>query len=752
MPPVTRSPQAPARPAAFILTVIAAIFIALVAATVAPTDARAHASFLESAPAPGARLAQAPEKFKLEFTEPLNERLTKVTLIDARNDDQIAADIRVVGGRRLTVHPERRLEQAAYRIDWHSVSTVDGHVKQGSISFGIGTAALGGLELEESPFAAGGWLRISARMVLYLALFFFAGGVMLAALAGRRGPRESALVPEAARTALAEAGRDADAVARRAWRRTAAAGWLAAAAAFAVALVEARAAAGTLSPASVGDFLFSNGAGLARVATVAALVAAAAATRRAPRAAAGFAAVSLLSIALSGHANSADQRLAAVASDWVHLVAGAAWVGGLAQIASVWLPATRRAGRSLRRVVARAVLPAFGRIALPAFLLVSVTGLANALIQLGEPSALWQTGYGRVLAVKVALVAAIALASYLHAFRLRPRMLAAEPQASAVLQRRHWRLLGSEPFLGVGVLAVAALLVAFPLPPSQAGAVPALPACDPCPLANPAPDELAVAEPAGPLTVAAWLRRDERATVGTLRVLTDKRKPARVDARVAGAERQAACGPGCWTIRVPAGAEALGVRIRHGAERYSARLPARWHTGANRRARRLVEDAQRTMRALDTLRQTEVVESSPGYSARTEFRFDAPDRMAYETKTSGRIIVGEREWLKAPGLPWQQQPRSRTQTGFASPGKRFRWSVFLPSARLLTTKREGGRRIAEIAFFDYGYPVWYRLKVDLATNRALRATLITPANRIYHRYHAFNQPIRIEPPAATFGD
>lgn len=44
--------------------------------------------------------------------------------------------------------------------------------------------------------------------------------------------------------------------------------------------------------------------------------------------------MAFLAIALSGHANSAEPRPLAVATDWLHLLAGAVWMGGLAQIVS----------------------------------------------------------------------------------------------------------------------------------------------------------------------------------------------------------------------------------------------------------------------------------------------------------------------------------------------------------------------------------------------------------------------------------
>lgn len=708
--------------------------------------AYAHSTFLESTPAPGARVATAPAELRLEFTEPLNRRLTDVSVSDVATGGRVPATVRVSGGRWLTVRPTRRLGQAAYRLDWRSVSTLDGHVREGSISLGVGTAALGDrLYVEQSPLARDGWIRIAVRAVFYGALFFFAGGVLVAALLGKPGRTGHWLVPAAASSALEEAGGDPGRLLSAASWRTAAAGRLAAGAAVALALLEAIDAAG-LSATGVIDFLLGNLAGLARVATALALALALLAVRRMPSAVAPLVGLALLAIALSGHANSAEPRVLAVTTDWLHLAAGAVWLGGIAQIASLWLPAMRRGGRSLGQTAIQTVLPRFGRIALPAFLLVSTTGLANALIELGGPQALWETGYGRVLAAKIAVVGAIALLSYGHAFRLRPRLLAAAPEARAPLERRHWRLLGSEPLLGALVVGLAAGLVAFPVPPSQLGEsrASALSPCDPCPFAQAASNELSVAERVGRLTTAVWLRRGPDGLSGTLRVMDKDRRPAAVAASIIGAQRPRGCGAACWTFRLPASARAVDVQLRVGGTTHVVRLPASWEENGNRRARRLLLRAQRRMRRVRTMRQRERVVSAPGASATAEFRFAPPDRMSYRTGAVEGIAIGDRQWLRAPGLPWRLE-RSPGVRAYL-PQNRFRWTVFASSARLLAVREQGGRRTADLALLDHGYPIWYRLAIDLDTGRTVRARLVTPANLIEDRYAAFNRPVGIEPP------
>ena len=119
----------------------------------------------------------------------------------------------------------------------------------------------------------------------------------------------------------------------------------------------------------------------------------------------------------------------AIVADWAHLLGAAVWVGGIALIALAWAPALRR-GTEARLAVARHVLAPFGRVALPAFCVVVVAGVVNAAVELGAPSDLWQTAYGRVLLVKIALVGAIAAASYGHAHvgTERPRSSQADRQ------------------------------------------------------------------------------------------------------------------------------------------------------------------------------------------------------------------------------------------------------------------------------------------------------------------------------------
>lgn len=712
----------------------------------------AHAAFLESTPPPGVRLDRAPETISLRFTEPLNRKLSEAKLLNLASGERIATELAGGAERALVLRPSAPLATAAYRVEWRTVSPEDGHTLQGTFSFGVRTLAPRGEQrIEQSPLARSGWVRISLRGLFYAALVFFAGGVLTATLLARRGAPAGWLVPQPVASALERAGDDPGRLAERLWARTIDAGLFAASSAAGLALFEGFDAAGGFGLDGLANYLLSNVAGLGRVGTVVALGAALAVAGRSRVGASACVGVALLGLSISGHANSAEPRLAAVATDWVHLVAGSIWLGGIAQVAASWWTLPRGAPRDVRRQVLRAVLERFGILALPAFLVVVASGLVNALIQLGEPDALWQTGYGQVLSVKVVVVAVIALASYWHALRLRPRLLVTDADTPTPLERRHWRVLRSEPFLGVAVVVAAALLVAFPLPPRQLveatepeAALAAAPACDPCPQRKPAARELAVAEQAGSSIAAVWLRRARAGLSGELRLLDRDEKPVPAEARI-GLARQRSCGPGCWRFTLDRDPGNLEVRVPEKGKVYTARIPTRWRVEGDQRARRLLARAERTMRALRSVRERETATSGPGSFAGIDYRLRAPDRLAYRTDRGVQsVAIGRRQWVRTADLAWSEREYAG---GLPFRTRRwFRWSVYAQSVRLLTVERSGGRRIAELALMDEGTPLWLRLRIDLATMRVVAVRSVTGGHFMSQRFLAFNRPLRIVAP------
>lgn len=716
----------------------------LVFAGVAAPAAFGHAAFLGSSPAPGQRVEATPSRIVLRFSEPLNDRLTQAALRNTANGRRVATRSVVIRGRRIVVTPGAALPRGPYRVTWTTVSTDDGHALEGSFSFGLRAQAAGGATIEQDPLARGGWLRAAVRTAMYVVLLFFCGAILLSAL------RPGWLVPRALE-AEAVGGLEPPAARVRERALVSDAGLFAAGLAAVAAVVEAATAAGSLAPGSLSAFFLSSLTGGARIAVVAFILVTLWLAARRPRIAAVAAVCALGAVVASGHANSASPRGLAILVDWIHLGAGSVWLAGGALVLLVWGRAIRTGGRPARIVIARDVLPGFAAVALPAFLLLVVAGSVRAIIELGSVTALWETGYGVVLLIKIALVAAIAVIAWRHAGRVGPRLALADGDAvSDRDERTHWRLLRWEAGLAVAVLVMAGLLSAFPLPPRQADRAAAAqsggPVCDPaCPLPVAGPGELNVAEQAGSEVVAAWIRRSPGGLRGTVRVFDSRGRPAANPIAVPGAAPLVPCGPGCHRFRTAAATDTLRVRVRERDQWYDAGLPARWERGSRVKARALLARAQATMRGLRSMRETERVSSGPGQRARVDYRLVAPDRLAWRTNLGfENVTVGRRQFTRGPGESWIASP-TPGGTPFTTRSW-FRWTPYSRTIELLGRRRVAGRETAELALADPATPVWTRLRVDVATGRVTRERLIARARFVDHRFYGFDVPLRIAIP------
>ena len=138
----------------------------------------------------------------------------------------------------------------------------------------------------------------------------------------------------------------------------------------------------------------------------AALVLGALAPRTVGDTARGFAAAAFVllasGLALGGHAATVEHSpVPAWVVDTVHVIAASAWIGSLAYLLVVATPIalSARTDEAFAVVVRR-----FSLVALVAAPLVVLSGGLSALMHLGRVQDLWTTGYGRLLAGKVAIV------------------------------------------------------------------------------------------------------------------------------------------------------------------------------------------------------------------------------------------------------------------------------------------------------------------------------------------------------------
>jgi copper transport protein len=145
----------------------------------------------------------------------------------------------------------------------------------------------------------------------------------------------------------------------------------------------------------------------------------------------GWAGVSALAIAfgLSWASHPAARGAPALIADYLHLLAGALWVGGLISLAILAADA-RRLSSSARESLVRASLLRLSALAVPVVVVVGLAGAYLALSELPAPSALISSGYGVTLMAKTAVaLGAVALGGYHQRFVV-PRIASGASVAS----------------------------------------------------------------------------------------------------------------------------------------------------------------------------------------------------------------------------------------------------------------------------------------------------------------------------------
>jgi len=383
------------------LRLVAGFLVALFLQTVA---AFGHASLNASEPEDGSLVDIAPARFVLTFSEPVAPLTLKLVRPDGST---IPLEDFALKDRTLEIEAPADIGRGTHVLSWRVVSA-DGHPIGGSVVFSVGeVSAQAPLVDDASDPAVRFWLWF-AKVALYVGLFVGAGGVFARAilLGGiEAGGRiiAAALLAGAAGAVLSLGLQGADAL-------------------------------GT-SLSGLGQQIvwrtgFSTSYGGTVVAALAAFIVSAAALA-VPRFAASVAAVAALvgtgtALALSGHASAASPQWLMRPAVFLHAVAIAAWIGALAPLVLALFRSEAGAPQALRR---------FSR-DIPAFVaLLIVTGCVLAIVQMGRASALADTDYGRVFAIKLCLLTFLfALAAH-NRWQLTAPAQAGEPEATRSLVR-----------------------------------------------------------------------------------------------------------------------------------------------------------------------------------------------------------------------------------------------------------------------------------------------------------------------------
>ncbi len=165
----------------------------------------------------------------------------------------------------------------------------------------------------------------------------------------------------------------------------------------------------------------------------------------------------------AGHAAQTSPRGLTLLFDWLHMIAGSVWLGGLIGLLVLW--SSVLAG--LRVPALSVVVPRFSNVAFASVVILGATGIGEAIDHMPAVNALWETGYGVAILVKAGLLgAAMAIASG-NLLRSKPRLAAAgqRPELGEGASRLLRRLVSVEVVVVAGAVFTAALLSSLAPPP-----------------------------------------------------------------------------------------------------------------------------------------------------------------------------------------------------------------------------------------------------------------------------------------------
>jgi copper resistance protein D len=182
-----------------------------------------------------------------------------------------------------------------------------------------------------------------------------------------------------------------------------------------------------------------------------------------------LAAIAVASFAWSGHgaATEGPAGMVHLASDIIHLLAAAGWIGALAAFIRI---ASRRAQTPETLNAAHRALASFATAGTIIVGLIAVTGLVNSYFLVGPQNVLRlaESDYGRLLLIKLGLFVIMLLLAAGNRFRLTPALgKAVGRDGAAAAAVRLKRSLWIEAVAGVLILGLVAWLGT--LPPPTAG-------------------------------------------------------------------------------------------------------------------------------------------------------------------------------------------------------------------------------------------------------------------------------------------
>ena len=167
----------------------------------------------------------------------------------------------------------------------------------------------------------------------------------------------------------------------------------------------------------------------------------------------------------AGHAAQTAPRGLSLLLDWLHLVSGSIWMGGLIGLLVLWWGL----GAANRVAGLRVAVPRFSNVAFVSVLVLLGSGIGATVIHMPTIASLWQTSYGQAILVKAALLAVAMLGGAVNLLITKPRLDAArrDPARGKQAARLLRNTVRIETLLVVAAVFAAALLSSL-APPAAA--------------------------------------------------------------------------------------------------------------------------------------------------------------------------------------------------------------------------------------------------------------------------------------------
>jgi copper transport protein len=634
----------------------APLLLVLVCALALPETAWAHATVLRTLPRDGSVLRSAPARVRIFFDDDVR-LVSGIKAIRNGGGSVLAGKPRVAEGRVLVIPLRSGLADGDYTVLWRVLSD-DGHTLAGVVAFGVGAGRAppqAALSADNGPIAQ----DVVSRLLFFAGLLTAAGAAFFRFAVGRVPVRLMLGVFLLVFIGVSGMAHDVSVSTRF----------------------------GTVM--AVAAVIAGLGAVLAAVAPVF------------PRLEplpflAGFALLPLPTLA--GHSLDRGRPVLEPVVDFLHVAAASFWLGGLVALGFALTGSGDRASM-LRR---------FSNLALVSVGVLVATGVLRAFAELRSLEQLWSTGYGQLLIVKSALLAALVVVGWVNRYRLLPRLLFETLRRSVAV----------ELMLFAGLIGAVALLTDLRPGRDRVAVASAAPVKGPPPMVQ--------AGESGDLAVALAVRP---AGAELVALDPDSRRVGGLTVTIAGVAATS-CGSGCYSA---SGSFIGAVPVSVDGRKLFFRFPAR-----ARPAGALVARATTAFRSLRSVDFVERLASSPRDKVVAEFTLERPDRLEYRIRGGADgIIIGSRRWDRARGGQWVPSPQD--------PGSQPEpiWAGHVQNAYLLETTPT----TYVVSFLKPTGPAWFTLRLDRRTllPRSLRMT--APAHFMTHSYTRFNAAPKIRAPS-----